>query len=110
MRLAALAAMILRALLPAGLMVEPVQGKLVICTGQGPLTQTPDDHGKAPAPDAPCLFVAHAQTAAPPEPAVLALIDFPLAVATVHGRSETIVPGRGLAAPPPPSHAPPVLI
>lgn len=109
---AALAAMILRALLPAGFMLEPGSGKIVICTGKGPLERPADDHAKKPlsTPDGPCLFAGHANAAPLPAPALIAFVAFPIRIETHLGRSETIAPGRGLAAPPPLAHAPPTLI
>jgi len=94
-------------------MVTPTaQGAaLVICTGHGPLLAAGQlgHPGKTPksANDAPCLFAGH-HAAPGPELAIIAPpTDFvsPLPIA------KTLIdqaPGRGLAAPPPPSQGPPV--
>jgi hypothetical protein len=87
---------------------------LVICTGQGPLLLTASGLQKAPktprspkaAPDGPCAFAGHGAASAP----ALALAPAaPTAVAHIDvvETPSDLVPGRGLAAPPPPSQAPP---
>lgn len=110
--LAALALMV-QVLIPQGYMVsaDPAARGLVICTGHGPLLSL-DDHGhpaKAPGKsgaDSVCGFAAHAAGAPPPSLAALIPVAFePQAVAAAPRLD--LVPGRGLAAPPPPSHAPP---
>jgi hypothetical protein len=109
--LVALAAMVLRALLPAGMMVAPESGKIVICTGQGAVERPTDQPGKpAKSADGICLFAT--QTIAAPAPAsfVLAAAAFPVAAGATLGRPQAIIPGRGLAAPPPPAQAPPQLV
>ena len=108
----ALAAIILRALMPAGFMPLPGSGRLVICTGQG-LAEAPRDeqgHKPAAAPDGTCLFAGQANAAPPPASVSVAAVAFPMRIARVLGRAESIMPGRGLAAPPPPQTAPPSLI
>jgi hypothetical protein len=107
----ALAALWIQVLIPQGFMVAQASTgpALVICTGHGPL-QSPDHSGKAPKPtsDAPCVFAAHGAVSAPPLPALLAAPDF--APVTIAAQSfVTQSPGRGLAAPPPPSQGPPQL-
>ncbi len=101
-------------LVPQGYMVSADRGSpgLVICTGHGPLRlfdkhQTP---GKSPkSSDAPCAFAAHATATPPPAAATLMTVSFEYV-----GRAVTptfdLAPGRGLAAPPPPSHAPPATL
>jgi hypothetical protein len=107
----ALLALCLQILIPSGFMVasSDTGPALVICTGHGPLTL--DDHGqpgKAPSSkaDMPCLFAGHGTTAAAPS---VARISPPTAivVARVAQAIRWVRPGHGLAAPPPPSHAPP---
>jgi len=110
---AALALMV-QVLIPQGFMVSgdaSAAPGLVICTGHGPLLSL-DDHGqpaKAPkaAPDCPCTFTGHLAGAAPPPIFAVARLSFepapPLA-----SRAFDVAPGRGLAAPPPPSPAPPL--
>jgi hypothetical protein len=108
--LVALAAMVLRALLPAGMMVAPESGKIVICTGRGAVERPVDQPGKpTKAAAGICLFAAQASAAPPPSLAVVTLTGPVLAEATI-GRPQAIIPGRGLAAPPPPAQAPPTLI
>ena len=99
---------------PAGWMLSASASgpTLVICTGHG--LQTLPDPGKTPghAPDKssdhPCVFAgAHAA----PTPA--ALIAIPTGSPAPVDAAPSIIaadqrPGRGLAAPPPPSHGPPL--
>jgi hypothetical protein len=117
--LAALA-LFLQVLAPAGTMVtrEGDQTFLTLCTGHGPLliaaADDPSGGKKAPpmgkTSDAPCAFAGHAPpvplpTVAPLERPTRAVTpDIALAPASVPA------PGRGLAAPPPPSQAPPTLL
>jgi len=107
----ALAALWMQVLVPQGFMVASANTgpALVICTGHGPLLN-PDHPGKAPKPasDAPCVFAAHGAVSAPPPPPLPAAPGFaPTTPAVQSFVAQT--PGRGLAAPPPPSHAPPLL-
>jgi hypothetical protein len=83
---------------------------LVICTGHGPLDLSKDKGGKnKQRADAPCAFAGHA---APPTPALGAAIplaglaDYKAPVAPL----ADLIPGRGLAAPPPPSQGPPLFL
>ena len=106
----ALLAVLVRAIIPTGYMIAPEQGlNLVICTGHGPAVYRTDGEtpSKAPQkPDQPCAFAGfHAAETS-------TLAEFPAAPmvwskATPHLHSFDLAPGRGLAAPPPPSHAPP---
>jgi len=68
--------------------------------------QPPHDHGKKHG-DQPCAFaglgMAFVETIAP------AMIQEPAYPAVLPQRIPTVVPGRGLAAPPPPSTGPPLL-
>ena len=105
-----------KVLVPQGFMVA-VRGApfpLVICTGHGPLTVTLDQHGDPKAPahktsDAPCAFAGNLTPTAPSDVAVLAE-PYAMVADRLHGdHGVDLAPGRGLAAPPPPSHAPPVL-
>jgi len=107
----ALAAVMVRAFIPTGYMIAPSQGlHLVICTGHGPAVSRID--GEAPSkapqkPDQPCVF-AGCHSACSVD--ILLPVAQPAAwfavVTVLH--SLDLSPGRGLAAPPPPSHAPPV--
>ena len=109
-------ALVVKVAVPNGFMVAaPGSGAgfpLVICTGHGEITKTTPDgkggesKGKS---DAPCAFAGHA---APPTPAVgpeIAVAGFVHAAAPPAIRFD-LVPGRGLAAPPPPSQGPPTLL
>lgn len=109
--LAALALM-LQVLTPPGFMLasSPAGPELVICTGHGPLVVAdPHRHpAKAPKPgaDAPCAFAVHGAAVPPPQRlAPLAVVFTPVAPAAA--AAFDLAPGRGLAAPPPPSHGPP---
>lgn len=111
-------AVMLRVLVPSGFMVgkptDEAAFALVICTPQGMIAVSaetpPDGDVDGVATDsAPCAFAASAQLAPPPlfevaawtmaraEPAALAPVGH-------------LVPGRGLAAPPPPARGPPLLL
>ena len=109
--LAALA-LVLRLMVPAGFMVAPSQGfSLVICTGHGALADAPRD--KAPATpekssDHVCPFAGGLALESPPGLDLPGdVLSWPVHVPRV-GLGH-MAPGRGLAAPPPPSHAPPRL-
>jgi hypothetical protein len=109
-------ALLVKVAVPAGFMVAaPGSGSgfpLVICTGHGEIVKTlPDGKGgdSKSKSDAPCAFAGHA---APPTPAVgpeIASATFAHAVEPTAIRFD-LVPGRGLAAPPPPSQGPPTLL
>lgn len=112
----AFVALAFKVLVPPGFMVaQDPAGRflsIVICTGHGPLT-IPSPHGSKAPPvrpksDTPCAFAG--QSVSPP-PADLTVGSAPIAVpAIVSDRPvPSVRPGRGLAAPPPPSQAPPVL-
>jgi hypothetical protein len=114
---AAFLALFLQLLFPAGFMVAaPGQAHglpIVICTAQGQTTVQWDLGGghkpKAPAKSMPCAFAGHATASAPPLPAAIpASTEAWIAAAAV--LPETVAPGRGLAAPPPPAIGPPRLI
>ncbi len=110
--LVAILALALKVLTPPGFMVAQTPGAfpLVICTGHGPLKSVdlpiPSDGKSRQTGDKPCAFAGHglAPTLAQApmltvSPAIY-LAEFPVP----SGRP---APGRGLAAPPPPSQAPP---
>ncbi len=109
--LAALALMV-QVLVPPGFMLggEASAPGLVICTGHGPLIALAD-HGKPAKPpksaaDTPCGFAAHGAAAGPPSAFSVAMAPFE-APAVLIARAFAMAPSRGLAAPPPPSQAPP---
>ena len=114
--LIALLALMVGVVTPPGFMVAS-RGKapaLVICTGHGPLATTggtgiPDQPDGKVHHDGACPFAGHGIAVAPvPAGAVLVFRQAP--VAAPDARVADLAPGRGLAAPPPQSHAPPVLI
>ncbi len=107
-------ALVMKVAAPPGFMVAatgaPGAFPLVICTGHGPLTPLGQDSkgGESKSrSDAPCAFAGHG---APPTPAAGLPIARPAfaQAADVSPLPLDLVPGRGLAAPPPPSHAPPI--
>jgi hypothetical protein len=85
---------------------------LVICTGHGPITIDPTDTAPAhkSAPDAPCAFAANGVGAAPPDEIALGAAGFAVYRPLVSAAARDLAPGRGLAAPPPPSQGPPRLV
>ena len=106
----ALAALWIQALIPAGYMIAPDQAAgLVICTGHGPLASH-DHPGGEPTSnhDGACVFAGHGLAVSPPIPT-----QAPVSVTFVHAPVATFAvaqsPGRGLAAPPPPSRGPPAV-
>jgi hypothetical protein len=111
----ALLALIVQVLTPPGFMMarQGDRAVLMICTGHG-AADSPSDlmghPGKAPQSrhDAPCAFAGLGVSAAPPlldsvGPATTSAVEAP-SIARLD-----LMPGRGLAAPPPPSHGPPQL-
>lgn len=109
-------ALALQVFVPSGFMVSSQNGRgvIVICTGHGPLTVATDD-GKTPAPvkktsDAPCAFAGHAAPYTAPLAAPVAGPAFVVAREIAVRPLESLTPGRGLAAPPPPSRGPPSLL
>ena len=113
--LAALA-LALKVLVPPGFMIADASAPfpLAICTGHGPMSLQPGDARAPKAPthkmDAPCTGAGNVTplstslVAATAEPYVRA------AIVLGAGPALDIAPGRGLAAPPPPSQAPPALL
>ena len=112
----ALLALVLKGLTPTGFMVDDRAAArgfaLVICTGQGPVSLADLDHRGAPPakskPDAPCAFAGHAAAPGPAE-ANPVLGDHTESAAIAVAILRDLLPGRGLAAPPPPSVGPPAL-
>jgi hypothetical protein len=112
----AMLALMLQLAVPQGFMLARDAGQpvIVICTGHGPLLAPIDAHGapsKTPKPKAAamCAFVGHGGTPSVAPTLALTAIRFEPAVA-VAPPSVSTAPGRGLAAPPPPSQAPPTRI
>jgi len=111
----AMLAFFLQLAVPQGFMLARAGGQpaIVICTGHGPLLAAADDHGvpaKAPKPrpDGTCAFAGHGATPTEAPLLTLAAVRFePLAAPAAPEPSTA--PGRGLAAPPPPSQGPPAV-
>jgi hypothetical protein len=109
----AVMALFVRILVPNGFMMAEGRASggfpLVICTGHGPLT-LPGSSKSPPMKShdgGACAFAGHA-SAPPPT-----LASVPASVPTAYAapplqRAVKPAPGLGLAAPPPPSHAPPL--
>jgi len=111
----ALLALLLQGLTPPGFMVAREDGRatIAICTGHGAATSIIDltGHPAKPAqakPDAPCAFAGHGIVTATP---IAALLASPIAAPSAPPAAPRfdLAPGRGLAAPPPPSQGPPTL-
>jgi hypothetical protein len=115
---AAFLALVLQLMFPAGFMAaEPGQAHgfpIVICSAQGHTVADWDavaPHKKAPAQKgmAHCPFAGHALASdVPPPAAIAAPVAFVRTAAPA--RPHTALPGRGLAAPPPPATGPPSLV
>ena len=107
-----LIALLLQMMIPAGYMVSdgPSGPALVICTGHGPLLSSadPGHPGNAPPvrPDMPCAFAGHGVLATPALSPVVAAASISGAPTLAQPQWD-LTPGRGLAAPPPPSQGPP---
>ncbi len=110
----ALAALLLNILIPPGFMAA-AGGRgpaLVICSGHGSASIVASDLGKPlhspkQKPDAPCVFAGHGLATTATTTTVLTTRTFVDVMVRV-GILADLVPGRGLAAPPPPSQAPPL--
>ena len=124
----ALLAMLVRAVVPAGFMLAEAQGAsgryltVTVCEGHGPAQMVDLDTGKVidpsqipsdpdgakkPSP-APCVFAGTAPMAGPV--ATIELVEFVVAHDADFGVVRDVRPGRGIAAPPPPSTGPPSAI
>jgi hypothetical protein len=109
----ALLALFLQGLAPPGFMVARQAGRatITICTGHGATYAIADLAGhpaKQPKskPDSPCAFAGHGVVVATPIAALVAGSTARLTAPTLGARFD-LAPGRGLAAPPPPSQGPP---
>ncbi len=109
-------ALLVSAVVPQGFMPSGSRGApLVVCTGHGPM-QMAKASGDGPAHSSPvhgnagiCAFADHGLTT--PAPIMLVLMAVPLRSARIANQAVTgLTPGLGLAAPPPPSQAPPALL
>ena len=111
----AILALTLQLAIPPGFMVAPAHAggpTIVICTGHGPeLALAPGDRGtpaKAPSgKSAPlCPFAGHGGVPTVAGPVAIGAVAF-AGYAEPAAEARRTAPGRGLAAPPPPSQAPP---
>jgi len=112
-------AVAIRLAAPSGWMLAPGDGhgapRLVICTGHGPAEMAlagvghPGKSGDASDKqgDHVCLFAGHAAPTPPPLIAALVPASSVAFIEAAPSRLADQQPGRGLAAPPPPSLAPP---
>ena len=103
-------AFLVRTLVPVGYMIAPTVGPgLVICTGHGPADLTDGaNHPDQPSQksDTVCAFSGLHATALQDAPLRLAArVAWVRQIAPVYALDQA--PGRGLAAPPPPSQGPP---
>jgi hypothetical protein len=109
----ALLALVMRVAVPQGFMIDPAgQAGLVLCVPgmAGGVDQTDRPGAPAPAnPDKPCAFAGYAADAAPALFSVSAPA-FQQAAPLLNLTKPEQTPGRGLAAPPPPSVGPPQLL
>jgi hypothetical protein len=110
-------ALALKVMVPPGFMIADHGSPflITICTGHGPLVLNPSDHGRSKAPiqkkmDTPCTGAGNVT---PPAPQMWTAISEPHALVadqTLAGSAVDLLPGRGLAAPPPPSQGPPLTL
>jgi hypothetical protein len=109
----ALLALAIQVLVPSGFMVSAADAAptVVICTGHGPLLigADPANHptkAPKPKPAAACAFAGHGTATGSPLQAPSVAIAFSSAVEVADLKAD-LMPGRGMAAPPPPSRGPP---
>jgi len=105
----ALMALLIKVIVPPGFMAGGQHGAaLQICTGHESAPSGDDSSpDKTTKHDAPCAFAGHALGFSPPVFDGASFVQ-PLSYALIlTGLALDLVPGRGLAAPPPPAHAPP---
>ena len=111
----AFVALLVQAFVPQGFMVSSVGGApgIAICTGHGPLVSSLD-HGQPtkpakPSHEAPCAFAGHGVGVTPSAGLAGGDISPAFFAAAQVAHVPDLLPGRGLAAPPPPSQGPPAL-
>jgi hypothetical protein len=105
----ALMALLIKVIVPPGFMVGSHPGTaLQICTGHDTAPSGDDgSQDKSTKHDAPCAFSGHALGFSPPTFDGVPFVQILAYVLSIAGLHQDLVPGRGLAAPPPPAHAPP---
>jgi len=108
-------ALALKAMSPSGFMPgTSLSIPIVLCTGQGPAMTILWQAGHDRPSDAPhqdgdhtCPFAGHGAVPLAPASDVFNIAMAPVPQDIPSARIPAIAPGRGMAAPPPPSHAPP---
>jgi hypothetical protein len=113
----ALLALAVRLAAPPGWMLAPTDGhgapRLVICTGHGPGEVGDQPRAPSPAPsrsiEHPCVFAGAATPPEPQPPTLPIITPTPTAADIPVAALRDQRPGRGLAAPPPPSRGPPTI-
>lgn len=114
--LLAFLALALKTAIPPGFMPgSSLSAPIVICTGQAAVMAMTTEHGGRHHPsktpqqgsDHPCAFAGLGATPLAPDVNPTAVVAAIAAIAAPTARDPRIAPGRGMAAPPPPSHAPP---
>lgn len=110
-------ALSLKIMIPAGFMTSAASPfQLVLCSSQGIVAvdgdQIPLDHQDPiqASHDKPCAFSGHGAAFAPPVLLELTSAAFEGYAAARPEPHVSVAPGRGLAAPPPPSRGPPSLL
>ena len=110
-------ALVLKVFAPPGYMAADRPGALpfplVLCTSQGRVSLDPSQDG-APAhkskSEAPCAFAGNGVNATPPADTAVGEAHVTAYQDAVTTAVASLAPGLGLAAPPPPSQGPPVLL
>ena len=109
-------ALALKVMVPQGFMIAGAGAPfpIAICTGHGPMVFHAGDAKAPKAParkiDAPCAGAGNVTAPVPPLICVAAEPYAWAALRLLERPALAGAPGRGLAAPPPPSHAPPTLV
>jgi hypothetical protein len=109
-------AVLIRTAVPQGTMISTGGGTayVVICTGHGslvPSSSRGDDHRSPRTPsDRQCALDGLVTSAGPPQAPGLPERATTYTAVDASAPVVDILPGRGLAAPPPPSHGPPAVL
>jgi hypothetical protein len=112
----ALLALALKVLAPPGYMLAAgaLGGvKVVLCTADGAVEMTlggEEPHENKAKAEHPCVFAVSAAPFTPTPGVWIRAPAAPFALARAPTKARDLAPGRGLAAPPPPATAPPILI
>ena len=111
----ALLAVCVRAIVPAGYMATVAGDRIsvTLCGSGASAILDLGDHGSGDRersqPDGVCVFAMASAAAPPPAPAIGIAAPISAPVVETVGPPAAVAVGQGLAAPPPPSHAPPIL-